>query len=80
LLICCYCWVFFCWHWAASPPSDVVPLLPVAASGLGYLVMGGIMIMSFGHWILWTRASTRVATSPPSIGTGRGYWPELAHT
>jgi hypothetical protein len=27
-------------------------LLPVAASGLGCLVMGGIMILSFVHWIL----------------------------
>jgi hypothetical protein len=79
LLICC-CWAFSCWHWVAAPPSYVVPLLPVAASGLGCLVMGGIMIPSFGHWILWTRASTRVATSPPSIGTGIGYWLALAHT
>jgi hypothetical protein len=36
----------------AVPPSDVVPLLPVAASGMGCLVMGGIRILSFGHWIL----------------------------
>jgi hypothetical protein len=83
LLICyCYCcrWAFSCWHWAAAPPFDVVPLLPIAASGLGCLVMGGIMILSFGHWILWTRTAARVATSPPSIGTGRGYWLVLAHT
>jgi hypothetical protein len=36
----------------AVPPSDVVPLLPVAASGMRCLVMGGIRILSFGHWIL----------------------------
>jgi hypothetical protein len=33
LLICSCYWAFSCWHWAAVPPSDVVPLLPVAASG-----------------------------------------------
>jgi hypothetical protein len=71
LLICCCCycccWAFSCWHWAAVPPSDVVPLLPIADSRLGFLVMGGTRILSFGHWILWTRASARVATSPLSI-------------
>jgi hypothetical protein len=45
---------------------------PVAASRLGCLFMGGIRILSFGHWIFWMRASARVVTSPPSIGTGRG--------
>jgi hypothetical protein len=61
---CSYCcWGFSCWHRATTPPFDVVPLLPVAASGLGCLVMGGIMILSFGHWILWTRTAARVATS-----------------
>jgi hypothetical protein len=64
---CCCCWAFSCWHWATAPTSDVVPLLPVAALGLGCLVMGDIMILSFGHWILWTRDSARVAMSPPSI-------------
>jgi hypothetical protein len=59
--------------WCCTPVT-------VAASGLGCLVMGGIMILSFGHWILWTRTAARVATSPPSIGTGRGYWLVLAHT
>jgi hypothetical protein len=34
---------------SCSTSIDVVPLLPVAASGLGCLVMGGIMILSFGH-------------------------------
>jgi hypothetical protein len=52
----------------------LVPLLPVVAWGLGCLVLGGIIILSIGHWILWMRASARVPTSPPSIGTGRGYW------
>jgi hypothetical protein len=84
LLICCYCccccWAVSCWHWAVAPPFDVVPLLPVVASRLGCLIMGGIMILSFGHWILWARFVARVATSPPSIGTGRGYWLVLAHT
>jgi hypothetical protein len=36
----------------STPLFDVVPLPPVAASGLGCLIMGGIMILSFGHWIL----------------------------
>jgi hypothetical protein len=57
---CCCCWAFSCWHWAAAPPSDIISLLPGVASGLGCLVMGGIMILSFGHWILWTRASRGV--------------------
>jgi nitroreductase len=34
--------------WVSCPHH----LLAVAASGLGCLVMGGIMIMSFGHSIL----------------------------
>jgi hypothetical protein len=67
---CCCCWAFSWWHWVAVPPSDVVPLIPVAASGLGCLVMGVIRILYFGHWILWTRASARVATSPHQLVQG----------
>jgi hypothetical protein len=34
---------------------------------LRYLVMGGIMVLSFGHWILWMRASTRLLRHPHQL-------------
>jgi hypothetical protein len=68
----CYCWSFSCWYWYAVPPSDDVPLLPVAASGLGCLVMGGIRIMSFVHQILWMRATARVVCHPHQLVQAEG--------